>query len=120
MKKVEVFKDSKGNLFEHEKDYILSESKIKRELIEKQFNKLKEIIDSDPKYYYQFLKSIYIRAVEENLTLDEIEEKFEKEVEIFQKEKDIKTKDYNRSGKNVDYEPYLWGNDVLPGYDVHR
>jgi hypothetical protein len=115
MKKVEVFKDGNGNLFENEKDYILSEAKIQREIILDTWNKMGDIIKNKPETYYQFIKNIGERIIDNKTTKDDLQKQFDNVNEIFKKEQKIKTNNYNRSGEQVDYEPRLWGNDCFEG-----
>lgn len=115
MKKVEVFKDSKGNLFENERDYILSEAKLQRENILEQWKRIGESIKSKPENYFSFIKGIGDRIIDNKNTKEDLQRQFDNLNEIFKKEMQIKTHDYNRSGKQVDYEPRLWGNDCLEG-----
>lgn len=115
MKKVEVFKDSKNNLFENERDYILSEAKLQRERIFKEWEKISDAIKSKPESYYLFIKKIGDRIIDNNITKEDLQKEFDDVSEIFKKEEKIKTDDYNRSGPLVDHEPRLWGNDCFEG-----
>jgi hypothetical protein len=121
MKKVEVFKDSKGGLFESEKDYILSEAKIKRKQILDTWERLTMAIESKPEYYFSFIKEIGNSIIDNNNTKEDLQKQFDKINELFIKEKEIKLGSYSDLGDtNIEQEPYLWGNDILPGHDVNR
>ena len=120
MKKVEVFKDSKGNLFEKEKDYILSEAEIQRKLILDNWDRIGDAIRNKPELYYLFIKQIGDKIIDGKLTKGDIQEDFDKTNNLFEKEKDIKFKGYASVGEQVEYEPYIWGNDILDGYDVNH
>ena len=115
MKKVEVFKDSKGNLFENEREYILSEAKIQRQIIINNWQRFSDTIKNKPETYYQLIKGIGDRIIDTKTTKDDLQKQFDNVNEIFKKEMKIKTDDYNISGKQVDYEPRLWGNDCFDG-----
>jgi predicted esterase YcpF (UPF0227 family) len=115
MKKVEVFKDSKGNLFENEREYILSEAKLQREAIIEQWKRIGEAIKIKPESYYLFIKKIGDSIIDSKKTKEDLQKQFDNVIEIFKEEMKIKTDDYNRSGKQVDYEPRLWGNDCFDG-----
>lgn len=115
MKKVEVFKDSKGNLFESEKDYILSEAKIQRENIICTWKRIGEMIQSKPETYYAFIKQIGERVIDNKASKEDLQKQFDNVTELFKKETKIKTDTYKNSGDQVDYEPRLWGNDCFEG-----
>ena len=115
MKKVEVYKDSKGKLFENEKEYILSEAKIQRTMILEQWKMFTDAIQNKPENYYLFMKRIADSIIEGKTTKDSLEKEYADVMEIFKKEIKIKTDNYNNSGEQVEYEPRLWGNDCFEG-----
>jgi hypothetical protein len=120
MKKVQAFKNSKGKLFENEKEYILSEAKIQRTLILENWERLTEIVESDPTLYYDLIKQIGFKIIDDKISKEDLQKQADNATEIFSKEGKIKVDNYKRSGENFDMEPYLWGNDILDGYDVNR
>lgn len=120
MGKVEAYKNSKGELFENEKEYILSEAVIQRERILKEWDMITNAIKSKPEAYYLFIKNIGDRIIDKKNTKEDLQKQYDDVVEIFNKEKDIKLNNYKCSGDMVEYEPYIWGNDILPGFDVNR
>ena len=115
MKKVEVFKDSNGNLFENERDYVLSEAKLQRENILEHWKRIGAAIKSKPENYFSFIKGIGDRIIDNKNTKEDLQMQFDNVNEIFKKEMQIKMDDYNRSGNQVDHEPRLWGNDCFEG-----
>jgi len=120
MKEVTAFKDSKGQLFESRDKYILSEASILRETIIENWKRLSQIIKSKPEAYYSFIKEIGEMVINQNITKEDLSKQFNDNVQLFREEEKIKAADYNRSGLNIEYEPFLWGNDILSGYDVNR
>lgn len=115
MNKAEVYKDSKGKLFENEKEYILNEAEIRRTMILKQWEIFTDVIQNKPENYYLFMKRIADSIIEGKTTKESLEKEYTEVMEIFKKEMKIKTDDYNNSGEQVEYEPRLWGNDCFEG-----
>ena len=120
MKEVKAFKDSKGKLFESKREYVLSEAGIQRESIKENWKRISSIISSKPEAYYSFIKGIGDMVIDQKFTKSDLEEQLNRVTEIFREEERIKADDYNSSGDLVDHEPFLWGNDILDGYDVNR
>lgn len=120
MKKVKAFKNSNGELFENEKKYILSESKIQRSMILDNWERLTKMIKSNPENYLMFIKEIGDKIIDEKTTKEDLQKEFDNVNSIFNKEKEIKYKNYNGKLEQVEQEPYLWGNDILDGHDVNR
>lgn len=111
MEKVEVFKDSKGNLFENERDCILSEAKLQREAIIEQWKIIGEAIKIKPESYYLFIKKIGDAIIDGKKTKEDLQKQFDNVSEIFKEELKIKTDDYNRNVKQVNIEPRLRENN---------
>lgn len=120
MKKVEAFKNSKGQLFEKESDYIMSEASIQRDMILANWKRLTEKIIQKPELYYQFIKEIAIKIIDKKYGFEDIIKEFDEYVEIFEKERSLKVENFRRDGDTVEHEPFMWGNDILPGFDVNR
>lgn len=120
MTKVTVFKDSKGNLFESKEKYTLSEASIQRESIIENWKRISQIIKNKPEAYYSFIKGIGDMVIDKKLTKADLEKQLNDVIKIFKEEEKIKVADYNRSGPNIEYEPFIWGNDILDGYDVNK
>jgi len=113
------FSNSKGESFENERDYVLSEVDIQRKMILSIWDKFTRIIKNNPEYYYEFIKEIGNEIIDKKSTKDDLQKQFDNVNDIFKKEMKIKTDDYNNSGEGVEYEPYLWGNDMLDGHDIN-
>lgn len=115
MKKVEAFKDSKGNLFEDERDYILSETKLQRDRILEKWKMMSNAIMDKPESYFSFIVKIGNQIIDDGLTKEDLQKQFDDVNEIFKREKQIKADDYKGSGEQVDHDPRLWGNDCFEG-----
>jgi len=115
MKKVEVFKDSNGNLFEDERNYVLSEAKIQRDSILEQWECIGDMIKDKPENYFLFIKRIADKIIDSKKTKEDLQKEFDNVNEIFKKEMQIKIDNYSDIGEQVDYEPRIWGNDCFEG-----
>jgi len=118
MSKVEVFKDSKGNLFENERDYVLSESAIKKERILKNWEMLTNVIESDPPFWYHFIYEIGKDVLDGGYTKERLQAEYEENRDLFKKEKKYGFTSHNDvefDGGAQEKEPFLWGNDTLDG-----
>lgn len=120
MPKIEAFKTSTGELMENERDYILAEAKNQRKAILKQWGHFSDMINDKPEFYYQLIKYIGTKIIDDKTTKEELDEQLEKVVSIFNKEQEIKLTENSGEGIEIEMEPYLWGNDILPGHDFKR
>lgn len=60
------------------------------------------------------------KVIDNGTTKEDLEVEFNNAQEIFEKEKKYRLDDYKGMGEIPDYEPYVWGNDILPGFDEKR
>lgn len=123
MKKIEVYKTSDGQLFEDEKEYVYAEAVCIRATIKKQIARLTRSVEQDYINYYNFINVIGTTLINTNTDLEKLKDQYNKSIDIFMRESQFKNDDLLKGGildDGVDYEPYIWGNDILCGFDVNR
>lgn len=123
MEKVEVYKTSAGDLYEDEKSYVYAEAAYLRKHIDKQLARLMRSISQDYMNYYNFINVIGETLINGKVDSEKLALQYEKSVSIFRREAEFMKEDLLKEGdigESYDMEPYMWGNDILCGFDVNR